>query len=128
MVRHTPAGVAPMQAGWPARPSRDHSTLGRTAGNAYLGGMTTLRPIALFALLALGACTPTLVWQKEGADDEERRQAQRLCARESQGYGFALERRDDASAERGAASAGGGVYRDCMERQGWRRYRDQPRG
>jgi len=90
--------------------------------------MKAPRPIVLLALLALGACAPTLVWQKEGADDEERRQAQRLCARESQGYGFALERREDASGERGAASAGGGVYRDCMERQGWRRYRDQPRG
>ena len=29
--------------------------------------------------------------------------------------------------ERNAGSAGGTVYRDCMERQGWRRYRDQPR-
>jgi hypothetical protein len=85
---------------------------------------------ALAILALLGACAPTLVWHKEGADDEDLRQAQRRCARDAQGYGYALDRgRGDEpmAGERNAGSAGGTVYRDCMERQGWRRYRDQPR-
>ena len=87
---------------------------------------------ALAALALLPACAPTLVWHKEGADDEDLRQAQRRCSREVQDYGFALERGrsgdEPASADRASGSAGGTLYRDCMERQGWRRYRDQPRG
>ena len=90
------------------------------------------RVLPALALLALlGACAPTLVWHKEGADDEDLRNARSRCEREAQGYGYAMERGrsgdDLLGGERRAGSATGGVYRDCMERQGWRRYRDQPR-
>lgn len=78
------------------------------------------------------ACAPShTVWYKEGAEPEELRMAQRNCSRESQNYGFVFEgsrSSDDlAGGERRAGSTGGGVYRECMERQGWRRYRDAPR-
>jgi len=94
--------------------------------------MRSRLPALAAALALLASCAPTLVWHKEGADDEDLRQAQRLCTRQVQSYGFALDRGRGAdepmSGERGAASASGTLYRDCMERQGWRRYRDQPRG
>lgn len=81
--------------------------------------------------LMLSACASQTVWHKEGAEDEDLRLAQRTCSREAQGYGFALEGHrnadDTIAGERRAGSAGGGVYRECMERQGWRRYRDAPR-
>lgn len=78
--------------------------------------------------LALSACASQTVWYKEGAEEEDLRLAQRTCSREAQGYGFAFEGHrnadDTIAGERRAGSAGGGVYRECMERQGWRRYRD----
>lgn len=89
--------------------------------------MRSLLAIAALAL-ALTACSSQTVWHKEGSEEEDLRLAQRTCSREAQGYGFALEgvrNGDDTIAgERRAGSAGGGVYRECMERQGWRRYRD----
>jgi len=90
------------------------------------------RFLLIAALVLTGACTASqTVWHKEGAEPEELRLAQRNCERESQNYGFVFERSrtgdDLAGGERRAGSTGGGVYRDCMERQGWRRYRDTPR-
>jgi hypothetical protein len=88
-------------------------------------------PALFLPLLLVAACAPSLSWHKEGADAEELRQAQRLCTREAQDYGFALERirpgDETAGNERGAGSATGAIYRTCMERKGWRRYRDQPK-
>jgi hypothetical protein len=90
------------------------------------------RLLACSALLVLiVGCAPSLSWHKEGADPEELRRAREICAREAESYGFALERDrggdELVGGERRAGSASGGVYRNCMERQGWRRYRDQPR-
>jgi hypothetical protein len=92
-----------------------------------------IKRFLLFVGLALStACAPShTVWYKEGAEPEELRMAQRECSRESQGYGFVFEGSrsgdDLAGGERRAGSTGGGVYRECMERKGWRRYRDQAR-
>lgn len=88
--------------------------------------------LLLAGLVLVAACSPSqTVWHKEGAEPEELRMAQRNCSRESQNYGFVFEgsrSSDDLSGgERRAGSTGGGVYRECMERQGWRRYRDTPR-
>jgi hypothetical protein len=92
-----------------------------------------IKHFLLFAGLCLtAACAPShTVWYKEGAEPEELRMAQRECAREAQGYGFVFEGSrggdDLAGGERRAGSSGGGVYRECMERKGWRRYRDSTR-
>lgn len=90
------------------------------------------RLLLLAALALTGACSASqTVWHKEGAEPEELKLAQRTCSRESQGYGFVFEgsrSSDDlAGGERRASSTGGGIYRECMERQGWRRFRDAPR-
>jgi hypothetical protein len=90
------------------------------------------RYLLLAALLLTGACTASqTVWHKEGAEPEELKQAQRNCSRQSENYGFVFEgsrSSDDlAGGERRAGSTGGGIYRECMERQGWRRFRDAPR-
>ncbi|MBL8701401.1 MAG: hypothetical protein JNK67_23690 [Alphaproteobacteria bacterium] len=91
--------------------------------------MKPVLAVASVALaLVLSACASQTVWHKEGAEEEDLRLAQRTCSREAERYGFAFEgarNADDTTAgERRAGSAGGGVYRECMERQGWRRYRD----
>jgi hypothetical protein len=115
----------------PGHATRAENALGGAARKSYQAGM---RPSVLTCLAALAfaaSCAPSVVWHKEGADDEDLRNARSRCEREAQGYGYAMERGrsgdDLLGGERRAGSATGGVYRDCMERQGWRRYRDQPR-
>jgi hypothetical protein len=91
--------------------------------------MRTLSIFAAFgAALALAACTPgSAIWHKEGATDEELVLARRVCEREADRYAFAMESgrsRDELTGEqRRAGSVSGGIYRECMERQGWRRVR-----
>jgi hypothetical protein len=91
--------------------------------------MKILPPLATLVLAAgLWACQgSSLVWHKEGATTEDLQLAVRTCSRKSESYNFAMEsgrNRDDLlGGERRAGSAGGAVYRDCMERQGWRRIR-----
>ena len=86
-----------------------------------------LLPIALAIVIA--GCSPSqTVWHREGSSPDELKLVQRECSRESQNYGFVFEsgrNGDDLSGgERRAGSAGGSVYRECMERRGWRRFRD----
>ncbi len=88
---------------------------------------TSFLLIALAPLIA--GCAPSqTVWHREGSTADELKLAQRDCARDAEKYGFVFESGrsgDDLSGgERRAGSAGGSVYRDCMERRGWRRLRD----
>jgi len=111
--------------------TRAENALGCAARKAYQAGMRPRVLACLAALALVASCAPSVVWHKEGADEEDLRSARRNCEREAQGYGYAMERGrsgdDLLGGERRAGSATGSVYRDCMERQGWRRYRDQPR-
>ena len=88
---------------------------------------TSFLLIALAALIA-GCAASQTVWHREGSTTDELKLVQRDCSRDAEKYGFAFEsgrRGDDLSGgERGAGSATGLVYRDCMERRGWRRVRD----
>ncbi len=113
------------------RATRADNALGGAARKAYQAAMRPLVLPCLAALAFAASCAPSVVWHKEGADAEDLRMARSRCERESQDFGYAMERGrsgdDMLGGERRAGSATGSVYRDCMERQGWRRYRDQPR-
>lgn len=85
--------------------------------------------LLIAAAILVAGCSPSqTVWHREGATDDELKLVQRDCARQAQNYGFVFEsgrNGDDLTGgERRAGSAGGAVYRDCMERRGWRRLRD----
>jgi hypothetical protein len=115
----------------PGHATRAENALGGAARKAYQAVMRPSVLPCLAALALVASCAPSLVWHKEGADAEDLRMARSRCEREAQGFGYAMERGrsgdDMLGGERRAGSATGSVYRDCMERQGWRRYRDQPR-
>ena len=92
------------------------------------------RPLVAALALALSGCAAVGVhWHKEGATREDLEFAQKTCGEQTRDYDFAL-RTDDTTlnAERSTGqqqfgSGSGGVYRECMERSGWRRVRgEQP--
>lgn len=81
------------------------------------------------AALLLGGCIePRTEWVKDGANAEELRYARQSCERDAQGYEFIEERGyDDVARERPRTSARSDIYRRCMEAQGWRRQRNEPK-
>lgn len=87
---------------------------------------------ALAALLVSGCAAVGVHWHKEGATQEDFELAQKTCGRESNDYSFVETDRSSLNSdlfgggERRAGSSGGSVYRDCMERAGWRRVRGEP--
>ena len=86
--------------------------------------------LASVLLTALAGCIePRTEWAKDGADAEELRYARQSCERDASGYAFVDDdlRYGSGSRERGGTSARSDVYRRCMESQGWRRQRNEPK-
>ncbi len=85
------------------------------------------------AAIAFAGCAPIGVhWHKEGATVEDLNLAQKTCGEQSGDYNFALRtdgstlNSDDSFSGQRFGSGSGGVYRECMERAGWRRVRGAP--
>ena len=94
--------------------------------------MTPLARAALAALFVSGCASVGVYWYKEGATAEDLELAQKTCSRQSNDYNFVETDRSNLNSdlyggsERRTDSSGGSVYRDCMERSGWRRVRGEP--
>lgn len=94
--------------------------------------MIRLLPVALAALAISGCASVGVYWYKEGATQEDLELAQKTCGRQSTDYNFVETDRSSLNsdlyggAERRTDSSGGSVYRECMERSGWRRVRGEP--
>lgn len=99
--------------------------------------LITMKP-SLFTtavlMAALAACSPsTTQWNKGGANAEDLRHDRDECAATSRSYDFVFTDRDSGrpgivesgadTTQRRAGGVQGDVYRDCMERRGWRRVR-----
>jgi len=93
-----------------------------------------MKPIlAAFAASLVAGCAAVGVhWYKEGATQEDFELAQKTCGRQADDYNFvetdrsALDTDLYGGGERRTGPSGGSVYRDCMERAGWRRVRGDP--
>jgi len=93
--------------------------------------MKTIFP-AVAALLVTGCAAVGVHWYKEGATQEDFELAQKTCGRQSNDYNFVETDRSSLNSdlygggERQTGSSGASVYRECMERAGWRRVRGGP--
>jgi hypothetical protein len=94
--------------------------------------VSALAPLVLSALWLAGCAAVGVHWYKEGATVEDLELAQKTCSRQADDFRFALRtdgstlNSDDSFGPVRAGSSSGGVYRECMERSGWRRVRGDP--
>lgn len=80
--------------------------------------------LALLVVTSLIACAgpgSEYGWHKNGANQDDLREAQRECRHEAERYSFVDTTYFDGTERQRDSSATADIYRDCMAGQGWHR-------